>query len=36
MGCGLALPLLVAAVAADDADDALATHHFAVLTHFFD
>lgn len=32
---GLALPLFVAFVRADDANDTAATHDFAVLAHFF-
>jgi hypothetical protein len=31
---GLALPLFVAFVGADDTDDAAPAHDFAVLTHF--
>ena len=33
---GLALPLLVTCIAADDANHPFAPHHFAVLAQFFD
>ena len=35
MGNGLALPLLVAGVGANDADDAFAANDFAIFAKFF-